>query len=135
MCGTTVLTMYYSCTCIYMLHVAIHDQKTNFTGQKVFILISTILTWTRTKPLNAVSNYESIHNYNSFAFLVHLYTYHKFQFGSSNHKFCILLMSIVLFMNTHCANRMNLTYHSLRKSIDDDDHIHILKTTLLLRNC
>ena len=61
--------------CTAHVCTAIHDKKTSFTGQKMFILISTILTWTRTKPLNAVSNYGSINSNNLFAFLLCLCTW------------------------------------------------------------
>lgn len=36
------------------LHPALHDQLSSFGSQKIFICISTIMTWARTKPLNIV---------------------------------------------------------------------------------
>lgn len=34
---------------------ALHDQLSTFTTQKVFVLVSTVLTWARSKPLDPVS--------------------------------------------------------------------------------
>ena len=39
---------------------ALHDQLSSFASQKVFICISTIMTWARTKPLNIVRNKNSL---------------------------------------------------------------------------
>lgn len=39
------------CTC-----VALHEELASFTSQKVFICVSSVLTWARSKPLDPVSS-------------------------------------------------------------------------------
>lgn len=35
---------------------SLHDEMSSFASQKVFVFISTVLTWAKTKPLNPVSD-------------------------------------------------------------------------------
>ena len=56
--SSKVHTKYIICVAAHVLYfllsTALHDQLSVFTTQKVFILVSTILTWARSKPIDPV---------------------------------------------------------------------------------
>ena len=41
---------------------SLHDHMSSFVTQKIFICVSTVLTWARTKPLNPVSCTDTVEN-------------------------------------------------------------------------
>jgi len=44
----------------FIHHLALNEQIDNFNAMKIFICISTVLTWARTKPLDPVSTINLI---------------------------------------------------------------------------
>lgn len=40
---------------IIIVSIALHQELASFTSQKVFICVSSVLTWARSKPLDPVS--------------------------------------------------------------------------------
>ena len=57
---------------------ALHDGLSAFASQKVFVCVTTVLTWARSKPLDPVSRIR-LHLLDSllFAFLIHsMYGFH-----------------------------------------------------------
>ena len=43
------------CCCYHPLIAALHDRLSGFIAQKVFICVSSVMTWARSKPLDPVS--------------------------------------------------------------------------------
>lgn len=84
---------------------ALHNELERIDKPKIFILISTVMTWAKTKPVDPViavlkldSNYLN--------------------------KFLIIF---------HNNNRKNLIFHLLRKTSEGVNHIRITKNTWLLK--
>lgn len=56
-----VLELYF-----LLLKTALHAEMENFKSRKMFILVSTVMTWARTKPQNLVSLQEMLSTAESF---------------------------------------------------------------------
>ena len=137
----------------------LHDNMSLFTTQKMFICISTVLTWARTKPLNPVclltisiypaTIYISIRVFISIYFVhYHLPAIHLVSFPShssslvpSHSSSLIPSHSSSLITNHSCSldchssnliilvSRMRQMFHSQKRSIAEDVHTLILRIT------